>query len=351
MKNYFTVRKALRLACIFSLLLSVLADLLLATPERRPFRICSCLHAASALLLQYPLTREENKMSVVCTSAMFAYFAAIWYPALVLDSFLYLYLLPAILAPHVYCAVKIMVKYREVPELFRRDAVWCCAEEDSRAFYVSLHTVSGMALSVMYLENTPDIVPSGFAAAETLYFFLLYRKAYSGRTILLGKGRERRIQYIITTDSQNSAVVPELDGNIVAKVYKKVQYYMKTRKPFLSDKFSLKELSSLLNINKLYISRAVNKYSGLNFRSYVNQHRVAYSVELMNEDPWLKVIELAFMSGFHSMVTYNMAFRMFMDETPSDMLSRLRMSRPRRELSRKPAQEAGAGSAPSSQDE
>ncbi len=54
----------------------------------------------------------------------------------------------------------------------------------------------------------------------------------------------------------------------------------------------------------------------------------------MRADPWLKVIELAFMSGFHSQVTYNMCFKVFMDETPSDMISRLRLQKPRPEPSR-----------------
>ena len=42
----------------------------------------------------------------------------------------------------------------------------------------------------------------------------------------------------------------------------------------------------------------------------------AYELTLLN--PRLKVAELAMMSGFHSGVTFTLAFRLFLGKTPSD---------------------------------
>jgi AraC-like DNA-binding protein len=43
-----------------------------------------------------------------------------------------------------------------------------------------------------------------------------------------------------------------------------------------------------------------------------------YSMALFRENLELKVSDLAEHSGFNNMVSYTMAFRLFMDETPSD---------------------------------
>lgn len=334
-----------------ALTLLVSTDLMLAGCSGRLFRICSYLLACSSMLLSYPLTREDMGLSVGAECFAFIYCASMWYPAMLTDTFAGIFVLPSILLPHIYVSIRTLRKYREVSALFRRDGAWCWAEEDSRSVYLSVTTVYGLALILLHYTEAPEYVCGIAAGAGLLLGIVIHRKAYTGRTMLLGKKKERRIQYIITTDGQSSTVLPEVDSNIVAKVYKKVQYYMKTRKPYLSDGFSLTELAEALQINKLYISRAVNLYSGYNFRAYVNHYRVVYSIELMKQDPYLKVIELTFMSGFHSVVTYNMAFRMFMDETPSDMLMRLRMSRPRTEVSRPAGPLQKDGVPPSSPDE
>ena len=151
---------------------------------------------------------------------------------------------------------------------------------------------------------------------------------------MLGRRKERRIQTILLSGGNMSEVIPEVEGAILAKAYKRIEQFMQDHKPYLDDKLTLERVSEVLKINKVYISRAINKYTDRNFRQYINWHRVLYSVELMRSDPWLKVIELAFMCGFHSQVTYNMCFKMFMNETPSDMLTRLRLQKPRPEVSR-----------------
>jgi transcriptional regulator GlxA family with amidase domain len=41
-------------------------------------------------------------------------------------------------------------------------------------------------------------------------------------------------------------------------------------------------------------------------------------MQCFRENPDLKIYELATMSGFNSIVSYNMAFRLFMGENPSE---------------------------------
>ena len=101
-------------------------------------------------------------------------------------------------------------------------------------------------------------------------------------------------------------------------MFEKICQYMETNRPFLKDTFSLEELSRAVYTNKSYLSKVINSCTGMNYPQFVNNYRVRYSMELFRKDPRLKVAELAMMSGFHSGVTFTLAFRLFLGKTPSD---------------------------------
>lgn len=99
---------------------------------------------------------------------------------------------------------------------------------------------------------------------------------------------------------------------------------MESGRPFLDEDYSLQDLSASVYTNKTYLSKTINIMSGKNFRQFINGYRILYSVDLMKKNPRLRVDELAAMSGFHSTVTYTMAFKANMNETPGEFCQRLR---------------------------
>lgn len=101
-------------------------------------------------------------------------------------------------------------------------------------------------------------------------------------------------------------------------LFDKVSRHMDEKRPYLDDTFSLEDMSRALLTNKSYMSKVINSCTGMNFSQFVNNYRVRYSMELFRRDPRLKVSELALMSGFHSGVTFNLAFRLFLGQTPSE---------------------------------
>ena len=84
------------------------------------------------------------------------------------------------------------------------------------------------------------------------------------------------------------------------------------------------DLSAAVYTNKSYLSKAINLMTGQNFRQFINTYRVNYSKELMRGNRDLKVLEVAVMSGFHSSVTFGMAFKLNCGETPGEYLQKLR---------------------------
>lgn len=106
-------------------------------------------------------------------------------------------------------------------------------------------------------------------------------------------------------------------------LFKKVEEYMRKELPYLDNDFTLAGLASEMLTNKGMLSRTVNVKSGRNFCQYVNRYRIDYAVSLMKKDHRLKVTEISLMSGFRTIPSFNMAFKLFMNETPSEYMRSL----------------------------
>lgn len=102
------------------------------------------------------------------------------------------------------------------------------------------------------------------------------------------------------------------------ELYERIVEYFEQERPFLDNKLTISDVARVVFSNKLYISRAISQYTGRNFCQFVNYYRISYSKECFKNNPDLRVTEMAQMSGFNSVVSYNTAFRLFMDENPGD---------------------------------
>ena len=216
---------------------------------------------------------------------------------------------------------RLYVKLRRVRKLFRSDEVCNTVADLSNGLY---------ALWLVAL-SAPEVRFWGQAAVVALLqlgvAMLSIRLRMKGRTVLL---RDKQVRVMRTIARVNLRDPLEYDGTTenrkMMALYKRAVEFMEERKPFLDESFDLEEFAKKLFTNKVYLSRTINALSGRNFRQFVNYYRVRYSTELARKDPRLKVEELSMMSGFHTVVSYNMAFRLFMNETPSEWLHRYRAS-------------------------
>ena len=102
------------------------------------------------------------------------------------------------------------------------------------------------------------------------------------------------------------------------QLYDRIVEYFEQEKPFLDNRLTINDVVRVVFSNKVYISRAISQFTGRNFCQFVNYYRISYSKECFRTNPDLKVSNLAELSGFNSVVSYNMAFRLFMNENPSD---------------------------------
>lgn len=99
-------------------------------------------------------------------------------------------------------------------------------------------------------------------------------------------------------------------------LFAQIESYMKTQKPFLRGDFSLDDMSRRLHATRNNISVAINCCSGLHFCGYINSYRVKYAMELMKRNPNMKKEEVAKLSGFNTLPTFNSSFKKNVNMTP-----------------------------------
>ncbi len=305
-------------------LLSLLLVLSLLAVSFRPgysvgvLSAATALIAGSVLLFFRPLAYEDSGPS---SSAAVLGFAWLLFTAIHRPDDLTALLNSALVLSGLYFLYRSVVKFGRVQSLFRADAVWCAVEDYARqAYLLILVCLCGLALRVVACPaEWPGWV---LVSLALLTYLLLYLRAWSGRTMMLRRRKEETLRSIVYDNRGVLPPDPAEDAGLYA-VYTKAVDYLGRERPFLDEDFSLADLAQAVFSNKLYLSRAINRYSGRNFRQFINYHRIMYSIELMKKDRRLRVIQLAMMSGFHSVVTYNMAFKLMTNTTPSEYLRNL----------------------------
>ncbi len=107
-------------------------------------------------------------------------------------------------------------------------------------------------------------------------------------------------------------------------LYDRCCRYMTERRPYLVDSFSLQDLANAVYTNKGTLSRAINRFSGRNFRQYVNYYRVMYAMDLFRKNMGLRITDLYQLAGFHSVTSFFQSFKSVMGEPPSHWCARMR---------------------------
>ncbi|MCQ2171422.1 MAG: AraC family transcriptional regulator [Bacteroidales bacterium] len=280
------------------------------------------LAAADAVVFLLPVQGENVKMSLQCAflGSVLPVIAGVFLSRTIIIVPFIILMLAAVFAAGLF------VKYRSVRDIFQPEQTWKMVEADARWVYLLLFFVFCSFLIVA--DSIADITL--VVAVTTLLAFLycvLLLRSFFGTTAFLHPGKEKKIKNAIRGMMPAVTLPEESEDETLRmnRLYEKVVSLMENKKPFLDDEFSLADMAASVYTNKSYLSKTINVFSGRNFCQFVNYYRVKYSVDLMKNDPHLRVAELATMSGFHTVVTFNMAFKLNMNLTPSELLAKIRL--------------------------
>lgn len=86
------------------------------------------------------------------------------------------------------------------------------------------------------------------------------------------------------------------------------EQWMEKDKPYLNPDFQLNDLRSVLPINRTYLSKFIKDVYGTSFYHLVSRYRLDEATRIMQENPTMKIQEIARRSGFTSPTAFSRTF-------------------------------------------
>jgi len=98
--------------------------------------------------------------------------------------------------------------------------------------------------------------------------------------------------------------------------------FMISEKPYLHADLSLKSLADALAMTPRELSEVINTEGGKNFFEFINGYRVTEAQKTLEKRPEMRVLDVAFVSGFNSKSAFNDAFKKRVGMAPSSYRNR-----------------------------
>lgn len=206
--------------------------------------------------------------------------------------------------------------------LFKQQTVVVSIECMARLLY-------GIALGVIimlyfYADRVSLLYLIASIMLSSLYVFLFVRILHN-RSLILKRYKETMLMQLAKGNLKPySANESARDLPKMSALYQKIVSMLEETQPYLDPDYGINDLARDVFTNKTYLSKTINVVSGRNFRQFINYYRVKHSITLMTDNPKLTVEDLAKNSGFHSTVTYNMAFKFNVGDTPGEYCQKIK---------------------------
>ena len=213
-------------------------------------------------------------------------------------------------------------RIRDIHSLMQSASVWSWLTFSVDVFYMCFIVMSVMISSV-FMSSFPLMVLMSVMMTGLLLAYMHRVNMDSAFAVL--QRHERTIVESMKISSVDASAPGPGEEHMYKELFERVQSYFEEEKPFLNGNLTINDVVAEVFSNKVYISRAISHFTGRNFCQYVNYHRVMHAMECYRANPSLKVSELWPMCGFNTIVSFNMAFRLFMNENPSDWCRKERM--------------------------
>ncbi len=212
-------------------------------------------------------------------------------------------------------------RYADVAPLFHISAVWHGVEGHCSLIHMGIVLWEGVMVPAM---GHSAWTAWCWAGVLLLSYATQYYRIYTRSTLLLGRDKEILIRKTQRGSAFRQPIQYVDSDSRSAELFNDVVRIMENRKPWLQDDFSIDDLARLAHTNRVYLSKSVNFHSGRNFNQLVNFYRVRYAVELIRKDPSLRMNEVSRMCGFHTVVSFNMAFKLNERMTPTEFAQSLK---------------------------
>ena len=115
--------------------------------------------------------------------------------------------------------------------------------------------------------------------------------------------------------SSKKSMVVNLDDN--QQLLQRINTHLQSKQSFLDPKYRMEDLASELNEPVAKLSQVIGQSSTKNFKEYINQMRINHAKELLISSD-MKILAVAFESGYANKVSFIQNFKKFTGVTPSE---------------------------------
>ena len=145
-----------------------------------------------------------------------------------------------------------------------------------------------------------------------LIYWLGYELVYMLRQV-----KERKL----IREQSHKKTEKQPDNN--SKKFKSIEDYIINNRRFLDNLLSLETLANELSVSTSQLSKLINEQSAKNFNQLINEYRVEYSKELLQDEAYSQytITSIALESGFNSKSTFYNAFKKQTGITPTEYRS------------------------------
>lgn len=109
-----------------------------------------------------------------------------------------------------------------------------------------------------------------------------------------------------------------IEQNKIEELRARLIKYFEEEKPYLRSNLTINEVSLNLYTNKTYLSRVINESMNKNFNQLLNNYRIDEAKRLFFQNQNISMEDLCVKSGFGSMASFTIAFRIYAGTSPSD---------------------------------
>jgi AraC-like DNA-binding protein len=163
------------------------------------------------------------------------------------------------------------------------------------------------------------IVWSGVLNVFIAFLFIAHSLYYINYSYKLKiSSLERLINLKNNEKTQNLLAINYDEQYKFGKIYEKIIDYIENTQPYFNSDFKIGKISNDLNINTLYIEKAITSQKNMNFSNFINSYRIAYAKKLIKEDLQYTLEYIYLSSGFKNQSSFNRAFKVLEGITPSE---------------------------------
>ncbi len=203
-----------------------------------------------------------------------------------------------------------------------------------KIFFIAFLIFSILDLSVYYFNPYLNLTPFYFILSNLFFIFLGYFGVRQNQIYNISNYKILNLPVESETQLKeitNQEIIenPEeilhdkikvLSETKALEIYNSVLDLLENKKIYRKQDLSIFDIAEELNINKTYISNAINKISGTNFNTFINKYRIEESKKILINQEYnnLTIEAIANDVGFHSKSSFNTWFKKLTGKTPSE---------------------------------